>query len=211
MTGVCGRGRPPHVPTHPLTPPPGAPPVLPGRVSPLGGRCSPPCPRRPPEGQGRGEGRWGGRQRCGVGGGALKRSNLAGFFPSPGLRVELGKVLGCVVCRGEGRGGPRRSPLSPRREASGPGGLGSRQRRLPGAGGAGILHRGCRVALHVTAQGAAVSVPSEIIYWGMCGGLHLGVGSSRPFTFPCELSIHCPAKEGGGSGGDASGLTFCHQ
>lgn len=46
-----------------------------------------------------------------------------------------------------------------------------------------------------------MSVPSEIIYRGMCGGLHLGAGSSRPFTFPCELSIHCPAKEGEGGGG----------
>lgn len=35
----------------------------------------------------------------------------------------------------------------------------------------------------------------RIIYGGMCGALHLGAGSSLPFTFPCELSIHCPATE----------------
>lgn len=54
----------------------------------------------------------------------------------------------------------------------------------------------------------------KIIYWGMCAGLHLGVDSSLPFTSPCELSIHCPAEEGGRGGGgvgEASGLTFSHQ
>lgn len=58
-----------------------------------------------------------------------------------------------------------------------------------------ILSRCLWVARYVTAQGAAVLVLYRIIYWGMCGALHLGAGSSLPFTFPCELSIHCPATE----------------
>lgn len=58
-----------------------------------------------------------------------------------------------------------------------------------------ILSRCLWVARYVTAQGAAVLELYRIIYGGMCGALHLGAGSSLPFTFPCELSIHCPATE----------------
>lgn len=58
-----------------------------------------------------------------------------------------------------------------------------------------VLSRCLWVARYVTAQGAAVLVLYRIIYRGMCGALHLGAGSSLPFTFPRELSIHCPATE----------------
>lgn len=60
-----------------------------------------------------------------------------------------------------------------------------------------ILSRCLWVARYVTAQGAAVLVLYRIIYGGMCGALHLGAGSSLPFTFPCELSIHCNGAGGG--------------
>lgn len=60
------------------------------------------------------------------------------------------------------------------------------------------------------------SLHKELLCWcytrlfiGPCvAGCTWGLASSLPFTFPCELSIHCPAKEGGWG---ASGLTFCHQ
>lgn len=49
------------------------------------------------------------------------------------------------------------------------------------------------------------SLHKELLCWcytrlfiGACvAGCTWGLASSLPFTFPCELSIHCPAKEGG--------------